>query len=236
MKRVICLISILVIFLTLASPAYASAPLIVDNAGLLSAGEEKELQEYLQSCSDDLDMDVVVVTVNSVGGDTVEHYAEQYCKQKGYADDCAMLLISMELRDWYIYTHGKGSDEISDSELDEIADSFVSKLSAGNYLSAFKAYGKAVAEYAAGMPEYVGWLICIGIGILVGLISVLVMKAQLKSVHMQNSAGNYVVDDSFHLTGSHDFFLYRTVTRTRMPSSSGSGAGGGGGRGRGGKF
>ena len=236
MKRVFCLLAILVLLATLTMPVHAAAPLVTDNANLLSEDEEKELQEYLQSCSDELDMDVVVVTVNGLDGLSPERFARRFYEENGYDSDCALLLVSMADRDWYIYTHGKGADEISDSERDEIADGFLSKLSAGNYLSAFKAFGKGVKEYAAGMPEYVGWLICIGIGIVVGLISVLVMRAQLKSVHMQHSAGNYVVDNSFHVTGSHDFFLYRTVTRTRIPRSSGSSGGGGGGRGSGGKF
>lgn len=68
---------------------------------------------------------------------------------------------------------------------------------------------------------YEGWLICVGIGIAVGLVAVLIMKGQLKSVRPQRSAGSYVVDGSFHLTTSREMFLYRTVSKREIQSNNG---------------
>jgi uncharacterized protein len=63
-------------------------------------------------------------------------------------------------------------------------------------------------------------LICIGVGLLIGLITVLVMKGQLKSVRPKDAATEYVVAGSFQLRGSRDIFLYRHVRRTARPKNN----------------
>ena len=63
-------------------------------------------------------------------------------------------------------------------------------------------------------------LICIGFGLLIGLITVLVMKSQLKSVRPQNAAADYVTAGSFQLRNSRDIFLYRHVRRTARPKNN----------------
>ena len=60
-------------------------------------------------------------------------------------------------------------------------------------------------------------LVCLAIGLIVGLITVLSMRSQLKSVRPKNAAGEYIVQGSFHLRHSRDIFLYRNVTRTPRP-------------------
>jgi len=76
---------------------------------------------------------------------------------------------------------------------------------------------------ASGFWENLDWtalLVCIGIGLLIGLITVLVMRSQLKSVRPQNAAMNYVIPGSFQLRHSRDIFLYRNVTRTPRPKNN----------------
>ena len=63
-------------------------------------------------------------------------------------------------------------------------------------------------------------LICIGIGILIGLVAVLIMRSQLKSVRPNNAAAAYVVSGSFQLRHSRDIFLYRNVHRTPRPKNN----------------
>ena len=72
----------------------------------------------------------------------------------------------------------------------------------------------------AAMPEATTILICLGVGLLVGLITVLIMKGQLRSVRSQSAAGDYMVPGSFRLTQRHDLFLYRTVTRMERPQNN----------------
>ena len=63
-------------------------------------------------------------------------------------------------------------------------------------------------------------LVCLGIGLAIGLITVLIMRAQLRSVRNRNTAGEYVVPGSFQLTQRHDIFLYRTVRRVERPQNN----------------
>lgn len=63
-------------------------------------------------------------------------------------------------------------------------------------------------------------LICIGIGVLIGLVTVLIMRSQLKSVRAQNAAADYVVSGSFRLRHSRDIFLYRHVHRSAKPKNN----------------
>ena len=62
--------------------------------------------------------------------------------------------------------------------------------------------------------------ICIGAGVVIGLIAVLIMKSNLRSVRFQSGAGEYMTPGSFHLTASQDIFLYKTVTRVEKPQNN----------------
>ena len=59
--------------------------------------------------------------------------------------------------------------------------------------------------------------ICFLIAFVIALITVLVMKGQLKSVRRQHFAGNYLQEGSLDVTFSQDLYLYRNVTRTPRP-------------------
>lgn len=72
---------------------------------------------------------------------------------------------------------------------------------------------------AAALTTNAIW-ICIGAGVVIGLIAVLIMKSSLRSVHYQSGAGEYVTPGSFHLTASQDVFLYKTVTRVEKPQNN----------------
>ena len=73
---------------------------------------------------------------------------------------------------------------------------------------------------SSGNIDPTALLICIGIGVLIGLITVLVMRSQLKSVRPKNAAADYVVSGSFQLRHSRDIFLYRNVHRTPRPKNN----------------
>lgn len=62
-------------------------------------------------------------------------------------------------------------------------------------------------------------LVCLVIAVVAAFVVTGAMKAQLKSVRRQNTAGNYVVDGSFALHQRQDLFLYRNVIRQKRPES-----------------
>ena len=62
-------------------------------------------------------------------------------------------------------------------------------------------------------------LICIIIGVLISLITVMVLKGQLNSVYSQDGAQAYVTADSLDLQVRTDQYLYENTTRTPKPRS-----------------
>lgn len=63
-------------------------------------------------------------------------------------------------------------------------------------------------------------LICLAVAAAAAFVVTGMMKAQLKSVRRQDSAGSYIVEGSFRLTHSRELFLYRNVTRHARPKNN----------------
>lgn len=57
-------------------PAGSELPRLVDDADILTDSEEKELNQQLDTVSEEQECDVIIVTVDSLNGKTVEEYAD----------------------------------------------------------------------------------------------------------------------------------------------------------------
>ena len=68
--------------------------------------------------------------------------------------------------------------------------------------------------------------ISLGIGLVIALIAVSVMKSKLKTVRYKAEANSYVRPGSMNITVSRDLFLYRTVAVSPKPKSNGDSDGG----------
>ncbi len=235
-------------------------PRLMDGADLLTAQEEKELLEELDEVSQRQELDIVIATTESLGGSSAMDYADDLYDSCGFGygagRDGALLLISMEERDWWISTCGYGITVFTDAGIEYLSEQFMGDLSEGNYPAAFRTYvqqcDRFIAQAREGRPydrqnlphEPLSWvwiLISLGVGILIALIGVGIMMSKLKTVRSQAAAGSYVREGSMNITESRDFFLYRNVHRTARPkndssgssthtSSSGTTHGGGGGK------
>ena len=259
-KRVLKVFCAVLLLISMSIPVYAwsDTPLLVDDAGLLSNSEANELLKTLQSISTRQQMDIVVVTTNSLYGQTPRDFADDFYDYNGYEEDGILLLVSMEQRDWYISTTGYGITAVTDAGIDYMSDQFLQDLSYGYYYDAFMTYANLCDEFIdqakTGRPYDKGNLpkeafplgmmlvISLAIGFVVALITTGVMAAQLKSVDFQRNAKNYVKTGSLHVTNAREIFLYRQVHRRARPqqnssggsrthmSSSGRSHGGGGGK------
>ena len=216
---------------------------LFDNATLLSSEQADELLAKLNEVSENHGVDIVVVTVNSTGDKTAEEYADDYYDYNGYnTTGGVLLLLSMGDRQWHISTTGSGIYAITDAGRETMSEKFVSYLSDGEYFDGFMTFADLCDKYFTkyetdGTGYDVGdlpkddfdvafnLLICLVIGFVIGLITVLVMKGKLKSVKMQNYAGDYVVNGSMHINGQSDTFLYANVVSTPRASDSDSGGG-----------
>ena len=252
MKRSIGLficISLLCMFF--AIPVFAQDSRLIDNADILNASEEVDLQNRLDSISEKYEIDVVVLTVHDIGNKTPMDFADDYYDyhEYGYGEerDGLLLLVSMETGDWWISTSGKAIEIFDDYTIDYVGNKTAEYLSEGNYKEAFDVFADECEYYIDGelngYPFSFGFNLTLSaiVGLIVALIATSVMKGKLKNIHLKNTAGDYVKEGSMVVSISRDLYLYSTVTRVAKPknnsssgsthrSSSGRTHGGGGGK------
>ena len=248
MKRFFILTMTLFLCFVMSFPVLATSstmPRLVDNANLLTESEEQTLLTTLDEISNRQQVDIVVVTVNSLGVKSAQAYADDFYDENGYgfgaSYDGILLLLSMEERDWHISTCGYAITAFTDAGLDHIADQILPHLSSGNYAKAFSTYATLCDDYIAkarnGTPYDVGTLPkapfsaaknllgSVVIGIVAAIVVTLILKSQLKSVRRQSAANTYIRQNSMNITTSHDRFLYRNVSRRAKPQNNSSGGG-----------
>lgn len=217
--------------------------------GLLDEQDAQTLNEKLDEISHRQNLDVTAALVQSLDGYSTEDYADQLYEncRFGYGEDQdgVLLLVSLEERDWYIYTFGYGISVFTDAGIDYIGEQIRPQLADGNYLEAFEKYADQCDDFITqaenGEPYDIGhmpreplsllWIpISLAVGIGGALAVVGFYKSQLKTVHMQREARDYIRPGSMQVTNRSDYFLYRHVTRSAKPqqkSSSGGRSGGG---------
>lgn len=222
---------------------------IVDWADLLSDSEEAELSDKLDEISERQQVDVVVVTLDSLEGESIMEYADDFYDYNGYGFgeeyDGILFLISMEEREWQISTSGFGITAVTDAGKEYMAEEFQPYLSDGEYAEAFRIFAEQCDDYITqartgsaydvdNVPEepfsHVGAiLIAVVAGFVIALIATGIMRLGLHSVYSQSAADSYMKKDSLRLTREYELFLYRNVTRMERPqedSSSNSSSGG----------
>lgn len=222
-------------------------PRLVDEAELLSKSEAEKLLATLDEISERRQLDIVVVTNNSLGEKNVTQYADDFFDYNGYGfgenHDGILLLLSMDTREWAISTCGSGIDIFTDRGQEYMTDEFLPYISDGEYYDGFNRFAELCDEFAGeyadsgkaydygNMPKQpFGWFKAIigslAIGLVAGLIVALVLCSQLNSVKPQNLADEYAKKGSLKLTEKNDLYLYHTITRTARPKDTDSSSGG----------
>ncbi|MBR3751086.1 MAG: TPM domain-containing protein [Clostridia bacterium] len=223
----------------LAADGYIGGEYLLDDADLLSASEEDSILEELASLSEEFGCNVGIITVDHLDQSALSYAHGQYdAIYGGQTYDGILLVINMEAgdREWAISFNGKYA---SYDDYDLMSSSVI-YLTQGDYYTALTSftsacYGMFISqEYDHPAPNptadlFTGIAICVLIGIVVALIVVLSMKSKLKSVRSKANANDYVVHNSFVLTGHSDLYLYSNITRVPVPRNTSGGSGGSGG-------
>ena len=207
-------------------------PLVMDEADILTEDEEEKLQGRLEDISRRAKCHVVVLTVESVGSSDVWDYAKGYFHTCGYGwgeDKSGILvLLSMEGRDYAIYTYGKAWEEFDGDALDELEDEMLPHFGKNKYYKGFLAYADVCEDTLIySFDIFTNLLIALVLGAVIAFIVLATMKAKLKTVRPQRAASNYVRHGSFNLTKHFDIYLYRNITRVRRANESSSSSRGG---------
>lgn len=203
-------------------------PYVVDDAQLITADNAKlgELNDKLWKLSEKYDLDIVIVTTDSLGEKSPQAFADDFYDYNGYKKDGILFLISMEYRDWAISTTGKGINIFTDSVQSEIVSAMRSSLSVNDFETAFNIFADECATQLSHQKT-MGIVIPIGVAVVVGLIAALivtmVLKHQLISVDFQKNANSYVERNSVRISQNQNIFLYKTLSKTKKESSSSGG-------------
>lgn len=224
---------------------------IRDHGDVLTDEEEYVLSVKLGFNSERAGADIVVVTARDVYD--LRNFAEDYYIDNNYAESGVMFLYCEDINEGYILVSGGCNAAIDLNKQDDIFDKLTPYIKAEYYVEAFQFFGTLSEQYitdyieAGGdLDDYDEWgfefdseirwyhllIIAAVIGVIVGFISVGVMKSKLKSVRYNYRADDYIMRDTFRVTVSREIFLYRNIIRTPRPKSNSGGRGGfsGGGR------
>lgn len=231
------------------------ADFVIDNADLFSDSEESALENTISDLRAAYQMDIVILTENSLNGVRPQDHADDYYDHHGYAGDGMLFLLSMAERDWYISTCGNAIYALTDYGIQAVTEEVIPYLSEGNYYGAFDAFLQELPEYLdafeAGKPidgqaDYSGdyyhgdqeeviyyeepfvpsFEVALLCGIVVAAVCVLIMRLGMITIKRQHSAGAYMNKNTYRLTTQRDIFLYSKTSKVRKPENNSSSAGG----------
>lgn len=223
---------------------------IVDDAYLLSDDERDRLEEKLSALSAKYGLDFVIHTTRSTGGLSDQAYADDFYDYNGYRDDGLVLVYADDPEDRFLYisTKGEAIDLLTDYGLNLILDDIEDDIKNRNFYRGFDTFADKTEELIisgrkgdivdvdpdAGEKEQKRFgLGNVGISALVSAIASLIttgsMKGKMKTVSRQRYARNYVVNDSFVLTGASDMLVDKHVSRSRIVHDDDHRSHGGGG-------
>lgn len=222
-------------------------PLVMDEAGILSDFEIADLTEQANQITIDNQFAVVIVTVDSLAGQSAEAYADDYFDYNGYGygpeNDGVLFLLAMEEREWHISTTGYGITAFTDAGIEAIGNTVVPYLSDGAYYDGFNCFLYLCSDYLTqaqtGEPydvgnlsentetqnSFINILTRIGIALFFGLVIALVLtgrlRKQMHTVNPDNSAENYLDRDSFKVSRQRDRFLYANIITQHIERDKG---------------
>ena len=238
-------VSIMSVFLGFSVSSAAGKKSVIDDAGLIKASDEKELDKKIKNIQKDK-FDVVILTVKSLDGKSAQDYADDYYDNNDYGLDNeksgVLFLVSKGDRKYHISTKGAGIKAFTDYGIGRIKEEIKPYLSDGDYFNACDEFLNItkdfVKAYKDGTPydtdnpynEEIDYVIleviALVIAFVIALISVGIMRLRMNTAKPKGTAMAYIKKGSFKLTSEKDIFMYSTVTKTAKPKDNDNSAGG----------
>ena len=235
---------------------------VTDDAHLLTNSQLQMLENRAESLSNNYRCDVRIITIDDMadyGYSRIDSFSYNtfmdYGLGYGSGRDCVIFVLSMSDRDYDLRAWGEYAlTAFTPYGIDDLLDSYVlEKLRVDDYYQAFSLFldraevyfkmadeGRPFDSNTAPKNRTTTVVVLVIVSLLIAGIICGVWRARMKTAKIAKTAGNYIPQGGFRLTGQGDMFLYRTVTRTKVQSSSsssgGAGSGIGGSSGRSGKF
>ena len=238
-------VSIMSVFLGFSVSSAAGKKSVIDDAGLIKASDEKELDKKIKNIQKDK-FAVVILTVKSLDGKSAQDYADDYYDNNDYGLDNeksgVLFLVSKGDRKYHISTKGAGIKAFTDYGIGRIKEEIKPYLSDGDYFDACDEFLNItkdfVKAYKDGTPydtdnpynEEIDYVIleviALVIAFVIALISVGIMRLRMNTAKPKGTAMEYIKKGPFKLTSEKDIFMYSTVTKTAKPKDNDNSAGG----------
>lgn len=251
-KFIFSVFAVMLISVVMAMPTYAAADKVIDDAKIFKDSEIKSINKKISSFLEISNLDFIIVTTTECG-DTMsgtEKYADDLYKTNGYGlgEDKSGLIVVIGFgknnNTVVIRSKGDAKTSFTDYGCTYICEEIASYLHDKEYKKACdkmlslseEFYNEAKDnkpydvnhKYKSTADKMKVVAISFGVGLVIALITVFVMKGKMNTVHTATRASGYIVKDSRHITNRQDIFLHKTVTKTKKASSSDSSSSGGG--------
>lgn len=208
---------------------------VYDNAELLNSEEDRSLERYAKSISDQYNCGVYIVTADAMAGDDINEeadtvYHEIYKLGVGDDKDGIMLLLCMAGRDYAILTNGDWAETaFSTYATGQLEKTFLDDFADDQWYNGFYDYLDTCSEYLElaesghpiSAPKGRAFLIILGISALAAGIITLILNSKMKSVHTAVQAAAYKAG-TLNLTDRRDHYTHTTTTTRIIEKSSSS--------------
>lgn len=239
-------------FFLFGTAAFAEEIFVYDQADLLTAQEEEELERLAKEYSENWNMNFLVVTTEDTEGKSSMEYADDFydaCFPEASEEDGVLYLIDMDNREIYLSTSGEAIRYLTDSRIDRILDEAFEKVADGDYYGTFVEFFENTEYYLRqGIPSnqynydtetgeidrYREPKRITAIELVIALVAALaaaggtcawiIGKYQLKFEDFHYDA---YTDSDVKLSVKEDRLVNTFVTHRRIPKNTGSSGGGG---------
>lgn len=241
-RRFITFLLVIIFLINLPVVAGAQTNFVHDNANLMSDSEIRQLESIALEVSDETGLDLVILTVDTIGSYSPQAYADEFYDMNGYSDDGILFMLAMQERDWYISTCGDAINAFTDYGIESILDIGLPYFSVGAYYEGFcsvlysvphymEAYSEGTPikedtyEYRSSESKGTGGILMISIliGAVAAGVVLLIMRGMMNTKRRQRSAVDYMTQGSYHLRTRQDIFLYSHVSKTPRQQNNSSG-------------
>lgn len=202
-------------------------PLVVDNADILTDEEEAYFLERCQAFTDEYKCEIAILTITDLEGKTAQEYADDFYDYNGYGygenkDGLLCLYLDGEegQRNATLTTSGTAQMNIGDDEIEDILLAIAGSAKFGEFKDAFDWYIDLSEEAVKPVPPLFWLLICLAVGMVIGLIITNSMASKNYSVHKKETAADYVREGTLMITGRNDIFRNTRVNVTPKPKNS----------------
>lgn len=223
-----------------------SQPYVLDQADILTEKEEAKLTDLAEEATQKLNCGIYIVTMDNYHdlnpGEYlhIEKHLEKYYIREVYGvgpeRSGVILLLSMNARDFALFTHGFGDSGLSDAAKDLILERFLDDFKKDHWFDGFEDYINYTQKYLQktlnGHPytdhsqppeiHFVGVLACAVISLIVAFSVQRHFVNQMKSVAPQTQATGFTAKEGFKLTVNDDTYTHTTTTRVYDPPSENS--------------